>query len=323
MAKKSFKIRSNLAEALDDTVTSAKNNAGQLHIEVIPLRKIELDPDNPRELSLTIDDVKFGVTQKDKLYDRKTKELKTLESLSKSIKEQGVLNAIIVYQYGKKYKLIAGERRSLASHIAGKVDIPARVLTSKPDVLNLSLIQWIENIERSDLSLWERFRNLEKIVNAYSKSLGKDFVEIKPTELSKLLGCSIQHGVNYRHILNSSELLKKHIKNGDIGNIEKVALISKSNTKDQLQLIKACIKGATLSQLKKITSKVEVDENIGKSKKLNFTLPTNEKAVKKIIKIIFDHDEFSHLKLDEFSEVNWNDTSSALAALKKLLKSLE
>ena len=52
MAKKAFTIRGNLAEGLDETIQSAQSYSGELHVEVIPLRKIALDPDNPRDLAL-------------------------------------------------------------------------------------------------------------------------------------------------------------------------------------------------------------------------------------------------------------------------------
>ena len=62
MAKKSFKIKESLAEALGDTISSAKNNAGELHVEAIPLRKIALDPDNPRDLVLSFEDLYKGIS---------------------------------------------------------------------------------------------------------------------------------------------------------------------------------------------------------------------------------------------------------------------
>ncbi|MEM1003527.1 MAG: ParB/RepB/Spo0J family partition protein, partial [Bacteroidota bacterium] len=198
MAKKSFKIKENLAEALGDTVNSAKNNAGELYVEIIPLRKIELDPDNPRDLALSFEDLYQGISNQDETLERKNTEKEALASLTKSIKEQGIINPIVVYKYHDRYRLIAGERRTLASILAEKADIPAKVLTSRPDQLKLSLLQWIENIEREDLTLWERLRNLEKILSAYAQSKQKKVADTSPTELSQLLGCSLQQGINYR-----------------------------------------------------------------------------------------------------------------------------
>lgn len=48
-----------------------------------------------------------------------------LEELANSIKEHGVIQPIIVRQVGDKYELIAGERRTKASALAGLTTIPA------------------------------------------------------------------------------------------------------------------------------------------------------------------------------------------------------
>ena len=90
----------------------------------------------------------------------------------------------MVYKHGEKYRLIAGERRTLASILAGKADIQAKILDARPDELKISLLQWIENIERKDLSLWERLNNLEKIVHAYAESKNIPPNQVSITELS-------------------------------------------------------------------------------------------------------------------------------------------
>ena len=50
-----------------------------------------------------------------------------LEELAKSIEEHGVIQPVIVRKLGDKYELIAGERRTKASAIAGLTTIPAIV----------------------------------------------------------------------------------------------------------------------------------------------------------------------------------------------------
>lgn len=326
MAKKSFKIRGNLAEALDDTVTSAKNNAGELHIEIIPLRKISLDPDNPRDLALSFQDLYEGLSKDDILFERKSAEKEALSSITKSIKEQGIINPIVVYKYNEQYRLIAGERRTLASILAEKKDIPAKVLTYRPDQLKLSLLQWIENIEREDLSLWERMRNLEKILAAYAEKQKKQTSDITPTELSQLIGCSLQQGVNYRHVLNASQELRKHIQSGEIINIEKVAFIVKSPTKIQDILMQACLSGATLSELKKLSRDVPiVNNNSGKGRpttKINFGATTSTKAAKTIISSVLEHKSFEYLKA-KLGDISWDNHKSIAMAFRQLVKFLE
>ena len=157
--KKVFSIGRALSQGLEETIESAQNYSSELRIDVIPLKKIELDPANPRDLALTIEDVQSGINDADKEKMRKLAELNSLQSIASSIKTQGIINPITVYKYGEKYRLIAGERRSLASIIAGKTDIQAKILDDKPDELKISLLQWIENIETlhsfgSDENIW-------------------------------------------------------------------------------------------------------------------------------------------------------------------------
>src|SRR3990167_6261347 len=154
--KKVFTIGNALSQGLEETIESAQNYSSELRIDVIPLKKIELDPANPRNMALTMIDVQSGISDSDKERTRKMVELESLHSIANSIKTQGIINPVTVYKHGDKYRLIAGERRTLASILAGKTDIQAKILDSQPDELKISLLQWIENIERSDLSLWER-----------------------------------------------------------------------------------------------------------------------------------------------------------------------
>ena len=214
----------------------------------------------------------------------------------KSIIAQGIINPIVVYKNGDQYRLIAGERRTLASILAKKEDIPSKVLTAKPDPLKLSLLQWIENIEREDLTLWERLRNLEKIAAAFANKQNIEITDITPTTLSTIVGCSLQQAVNYRHLINASPELKKYIKKGGIKNIEKAAFISKSSVEIQETLIQACIEDATLSELKKLEREVlGSPKSILKGRstmKVNFGFTTNIKVAKVILDSVLKHKEF-------------------------------
>lgn len=326
MVKKSFKIRENLAEALDDTVSSAKNNAGELHVEIIPLRKIALDLHNPRDLLLNFEDLYEGISGNPEEQKRKIAEKEALNSMVKSIEEQGVINPVIVYKQDNQYKLIAGERRTLASILAKKSDIPARILTSRPDQLKLSLIQWIENIEREDLTLWERLKNLEKILEAYASKQTKNMQQITATDLSQLIGCSLQQGLNYRNILDATPELKKYIESGEIKNIEKAALIAKSPIIMQKALIQACIDGNTLAEMKKITNeKPKLNQNtlVGRpTSKINFGSTTSTKVAKVILDCVLTNKNFQKYN-DQIGKVTWEDPKSIATAFRRLIKLLE
>ena len=76
--------------------------------------------------------------------------------MAHTIKANGVINPIVVYKLGELYRIVAGERRCLASILAGKQEIEARVFNEKPKGFDLKLIQWVENTAREDLTLDER-----------------------------------------------------------------------------------------------------------------------------------------------------------------------
>lgn len=328
--KKSFSIGKSLSEALTDTVTAASSFRGQLHVEVIPLRKIELDPDNPRDLVLELNDIRNGIDPDDKNSKRKALELESLSSLSKSIVDQGIINPVIVYKCGENYRLIAGERRTLASALAQQNDIPAKILSEKPTPLKLSLLQWVENMERKDLSLWERMLNLEKILSAYSKSESKNLEVITSSEICQLVGCSAQQAINYKHVILAPAKLKSLIQSNSIASIEKASLIATAPKVIQEELIAECLKGATLSKLQQI---VKAHKEAGQqhlsergrgrqTTRVNFGSTKDINVAKIILQSLLGNNEIAnHFK--DANEIQWDDYKSVTESFKAIIKKLE
>jgi ParB family chromosome partitioning protein len=329
--KKVFSIGSALSRGLEETIESAQNYSSELRIDVVPLKKIELDPANPRDLAITLLDVQNGISDADIDRSRKISELDSLQSIASSIKTQGVINPIMVYKYGEKYRLIAGERRTLASIIAGKPDIQAKILDEKPDEMKISLLQWIENIERSDLSLWERLSNLERIINAYAIPKGLQANQVTISELSQLIGCVKSHAMNYKTILDADNQLKTLIFENKIKSLEKAALIADIESNDlRRQAIDACIAGATLKQLKNIAERhkqrlipIRKIESRGRqTTSVNFGGTKNIQAAKVVIESLLQHDALMHHH-SVLKTMDWDNHRAVSELFKQLLKSLE
>ena len=330
--KKVFSIGNALSNGLEETITAAHTYSGDLRIEAIPLRKIELDPENPRDFVITLDDIYQGISKMDPQALRKSDEIASLESISKSIKEQGIINPVVVYKHGEKYRLVAGERRTLGSILAGKLDIQAKILDGKPNELKVSLLQWIENIERSDLSLWERLKNLEKIVIAYTNTHKTTPSKITVTELSQLIGCSKAQAANYKLVLNSHDEIKQLILENKIRNLEKAALIADIHLDAVRQhAIAACIEGATLKKLKILSQqairieseKKRVTEKRGRqTTSVNFGITKNMDVARVVLDSVLKHDALTHIS-SSFEDVTWSDPKSINNAFKKLIKKLE
>lgn len=97
---------------------------------------------------------------------RKNFDENALNELAESIKVHGVIQPIVVTPMGKRFMIIAGERRFRASKIAGKTDIPAiiRHYTSQ-QIREISLI---ENLQREDLSPIEEALAIKALMTEFN-----------------------------------------------------------------------------------------------------------------------------------------------------------
>ena len=93
---------------------------------------------------------------------RKTFDEDALKELADSIRIHGVIQPIVVTPIGKRFMIIAGERRFRASKLAGKEDIPAIVRNYTPQ--QIKEISLIENLQREDLSPIEAARAIKTLM---------------------------------------------------------------------------------------------------------------------------------------------------------------
>ena len=130
-----------------------------------------------------------------KQQPRKNFDEKEVQELSSSIKNQGLIQPIIVRDTGNDdYEIIAGERRWRACQLAGLHSVDCVVLeTSEDKVFELALI---ENVQREDLNVVEEAKAYKKLIETNN---------IKTEELSKKLGKSASHISNLIRILELDE----------------------------------------------------------------------------------------------------------------------
>ena len=135
---------------------------------------------------------------------RKDFDKSELESLAISIKNQGVIQPVIIKEkkdIKNEYYLIAGERRWRASQIAKIHQIPAIVRNDLKEekVAELSLI---ENIQRSELNSLEEAEGYQLLTKKYNYT---------QEEISKAVGKSRPYIANVSRLLSLSELAKKYL----------------------------------------------------------------------------------------------------------------
>lgn len=152
MAKKS-----GLGRGLNALISEANAETGNEPEAVLSISEIVRNPNQPRK-----------TFNEDKLAE-----------LADSIRQNGVLQPILVRRKGQKYEIVAGERRYQASKLAGLKEIPAVVREIDDDkVFQLALI---ENLQRSDLSPIEEAKGYKQLL--MSRSLTQE-------ELAKILSKS-------------------------------------------------------------------------------------------------------------------------------------
>ncbi|MEP7329483.1 MAG: ParB/RepB/Spo0J family partition protein, partial [Betaproteobacteria bacterium] len=90
----------------------------------------------------------------------------SLNELAESIREQGLMQPILVRQVGNgRFEIIAGERRWRAAQRAGLKEVPALV-KNVPDNAALALAL-IENIQREDLNPLEEAQGLQRLIDEF------------------------------------------------------------------------------------------------------------------------------------------------------------
>ena len=145
MAKKNSGLGRGLdAIFLDNTLTEEEKKSGE-GVSKIKISLVDPKRDQPR-----------------KYFDKEA-----LEELSASIAENGLLQPILVREFGDgRYQIIAGERRFRASKLAGLNEIPAIVLEKNDkDAAQIALI---ENIQREDLNPLEEALAYKSLAEEYN-----------------------------------------------------------------------------------------------------------------------------------------------------------
>jgi ParB family chromosome partitioning protein len=89
-----------------------------------------------------------------------------LEELARSIQASGIIQPLVVRQIGKKFQLIAGERRWRAAQRAGLKSVTA-IVRQVPDELALEMTL-VENLQREDLNAIEQARAFERLMEEFN-----------------------------------------------------------------------------------------------------------------------------------------------------------
>jgi ParB family chromosome partitioning protein len=199
---------------------------GEEKIELIPIDSIRSNPYQPR-----------------KNFDEEA-----LQELADSIKENGVLQPIIVRPSSAKgYELVAGERRHIASNMAGLDTIPAIIR----DLTEEYMIKYavLENLQREDLTPLEE-------ADAYQLMMEK--LNLTQEKVADALGKSRSHVANHLRLRSLPDEVKQLLTDNKLSMGQARTLRSLSDEKEMIRLAKKAVKEElTVRQLEKLVSNIK------------------------------------------------------------------
>ncbi len=178
---------------------------------------------------------------------RKEFDEEALKEFADSIKEHGVIQPIIVKKSIKGYELVAGERRTRASKMAGKETIPAIIRDFNDD--EMMEIALVENIQRENLNPIEEAEALSKIIEKNN---------LTQEEASKKFGKSRSYITNILGLLRLPKKTKDYLSDGKIS-MGHARVLSKISDEDQVDNLanKIIKEGLSVRDIEKISSNTD------------------------------------------------------------------
>ena len=219
--------------------------------------------------------------QPGKFQPRKDMAQDSLEELAASIRQQGVMQPIVVRVIGKdRYEIIAGERRWRAAQLATLEKIPVIVRNvSDETAIAMALI---ENIQREDLNPMEEAVALRRL---------KDEFDLTQQEVADAVGKSRTTVTNLLRLMTLKSEVKKFLEHGDIEMGHARALLGLTDGYQQLEAANIIVsKGLSVRQTEALVRKMlqdkQVDSNNSTQKKNPDTINLEETLSKKVGAII-------------------------------------
>lgn len=238
--------------AVKSQLMTAQSIKGVLS-KTIPMDYISVDPENPRKLAISHDDViaiarrlpldlsAIGITGMEAYTEQLTREsgltgkalgdLLSIVEFAAALKTPDrLINPISVRQQESKFLLIAGERRFYAHIFLQASHITSRIFDDQLSRDEIDLLQWEENVHREDMNLWERVERVAKIIAALG---GAD--KVSAAAVATAIGKSRAEASRYLAVVRCPhpELLHA-IKNHQLSDLKKATRLATLQSRDEL-----------------------------------------------------------------------------------------
>lgn len=237
---------------------------------------------------------------------------KALDELSKSIKEHGVIQPLIVRQVGDKYEIIAGERRYKASTMAGLERVP--VVVENYDDKTSAEVALVENVQRKDLTAIEEAKSYKNLIDKNG---------LTQEEVAKKMGLSQSAVANKLRLLNLSDEVQDALHKNKISERHARALLQVDDKLEQTKWLSRILSerltvrqlDTLLKEKAKESEKEDNNMDFGKDMSSNNTNSNSHKE-NKFFKIL--DDEPVNMSVSEpsnndaFNNSNINTTNNSV-----------
>jgi ParB family chromosome partitioning protein len=184
-----------------------------------------------------------------------------LEDLKDSIKEQGILQPLLVRKDKNGYELIAGERRLRAAKLAGLTQVP--VVTKKISDSKLLEMSIVENIQRENFNPIEEAEAYHRLIAEFS---------LTQDQAANRVGKSRSAVANFLRLRQLPEAIKESIREGSLSMGHARALLGISAADQQLTTWRAVVaKNLSVRQTEALIRRLK-----SKKKKSKVTAATSE-----------------------------------------------
>jgi len=198
----------------------------------------------------------------------------SLEQLAASIREQGIVQPIVVVARGEKFEIVAGERRWRAAALAGLARVPVvvREKGSDKEMLEIALV---ENLQREDLNPLEA-------AAAYAR-LREEF-HLTQEEVARRVGKDRTTVANSLRLLKLPSSVREKIRGGELSAGHAKALAALSAADDQERLaVEILRRSLSVRQTEKRVAAILREPKITRSERRDpFTHDAEEKLSRRL-----------------------------------------
>ena len=245
-----------------------KDSKGETSQTQVDSAKIEADED--RVLYIDINDIKPNKDQ-----PRKTFNEEKLKDLANSIKENGVIQPLIIRKAQNGYELVAGERRWRAARIAEIKKVPC-IIRDFDEKQNM-IVAIIENMQRENLDPIEEALGLNEMIKRF---------EFTQEQVSNALGKSRAYIANTLRLLKLPEKIQNMIIEGRISAAHGRTIITIKDENKQIEVCDKIIRnGLSVRAAERLTEKIKDDARPERKKRkpgVNAEIAAVEDELRKI-----------------------------------------